>query len=289
MGSIRPPAGGGFLPNLLIVGAAKSGTTSLHEYLSLHPEIFMSTKKELQLFSRDDWRKRLGWYRAQFPVGALVRGESSPSYSMDPVLPHVPERMHSIVPRARILYLVRDPIERLGAHWVEFFSLRLESRSLTEALADYDSPSNVYVMTSRYAHQLTRYREWFPDAQIMVLDQRELRDARRETLRSVFAFLGVDDDFWSSEFDRVHNAREIKLRYNDFGRWLYRVGIVSRKHPGVASVARRVRWRGFTVIGREITRPQIDEHLRDELRACLRDDVARLRSYTGRSFEHWSV
>src|SRR5213079_2076886 len=148
----------GSLPNLLIVGAAKSGTTSLHAYLDRHPAIAMSGKKELQLFSGDDWEERLDWYRSQFLVRAPVRGESSPSYSMDPILPHVPERARRVVPRARIIYLVRDPIERLRAHYVEFVAILREKRTFEQAMADYDKPSNVYVMTSRYAHQLECWR-----------------------------------------------------------------------------------------------------------------------------------
>src|SRR4051794_25988719 len=65
------------LPNLLVIGAAKCGTTSLHEYLALHPDIAMSAKKELNFFTRDDWRDAVDWYDAQFPE-APVRGESSP-------------------------------------------------------------------------------------------------------------------------------------------------------------------------------------------------------------------
>lgn len=272
----------GHLPNLLIVGAAKSGTTSLHRYLAHHPQVFMSEKKELQLFSGRDWQERLAWYRAQFPVDAPVRGESSPGYSMDPILPHVPERIHSVMPDARIVYLVRDPVERLVPHWVEFYALGLEKKGLTDALADYDSPSNVYAMTSRYMHQLDRYREWFSDSRILVLDQRDLLADRLATLRQVFEFIGVDPEFWSPEFDTMHNVREEKVRYNGFGRALYRYGIFPRLPPGVQRRARRL-------IGDAIPPPVIDEVLLDGLAAYLREDADRLRAYTGRSFDHWSV
>src|SRR5438067_3804457 len=171
------------MPNLLIVGAAKAGTTSLHRYLDLHPEIFMSRMKELQLFSRDDWRDRLGWYREQFPSAVPVRGEASPVYSMHPWFPSVPERIHEVIPDARLIYLVRDPVERLVAQYVEFYALHLEDRPIEEALSDYDSPSNRFVMASRYALQLDRFREFFPDSQIIVLDQRELLTARSATMR----------------------------------------------------------------------------------------------------------
>src|SRR4051812_10211105 len=88
----------GYLPNLLIIGAAKAGTTSLHEYLNLHPSVFMSSPKELKFFNRPDWREELRAYRAHFPVGAQVRGESSPLYSMAPHLDSIPQRVHETIP-----------------------------------------------------------------------------------------------------------------------------------------------------------------------------------------------
>jgi sulfotransferase family protein len=279
----------GHLPNLLIVGAAKCGTSSLHAYLDQHPAISMSKKKELQLFNGDDWEDRLGWYREQFRVRAPVRGESSPAYSMDPVMPHVPERAHKAVPGARIVYMVRDPLERLLAHYVEFVTILREKRTFEEAMADYDAPSNIYVMTSRYAHQLDRWREYFPDARILVIEQRELLKDRPATLRRVFRFLEVDDSYWSPEFDRLHNTRARKLILNKRGLWMYK----KRLYDPTVRLARRLPPRlsrpliGF--MGQEVERPVPSPGLQSELVACLRDDVRRLREYTGREFDHWSV
>lgn len=279
----------GFLPNLLIVGAAKSGTTSLHAYLDHHPEVAMSKKKELQLFSREDWRERLDWYRSQFPVEAPVRGESSPAYSMDPVLAGVPERARELIPDARIVYLVRDPVERIVPHYVEFVARGLEERPLEQALADYDSDSNVFTATSRYAHQLERWRESFPEASILVLDQCDLLSDRRATLREVFRFLGVDDSFWSPEFERLHNTQGNKLRANRRGAWLWRHGLYETVLGGAERLPRPLRARVRGLFGDEVHKPTLDPALREELRASLREDAERLRSYTGRSFDHWSV
>src|SRR4051812_18863671 len=126
---------GGNLPNLLIVGAAKAGTTSLHAYLDLHPSVFMSRRKELKLFNRPTWREDLDGYRAQFPVAAPIRGESSPAYSMAPWIGSVPERIHETIPEAKIVYMVREPVERTIAQYVEFYAMRLEHRPIEEALA----------------------------------------------------------------------------------------------------------------------------------------------------------
>jgi Sulfotransferase domain len=279
----------GFMPNLLIIGAAKAGTTSLHAYLDLHPAISMSRMKELQLFSSRYWEERLEWYRLQFPVRTFVRGESSPSYSMDPVLPDVPRRAHSVVPDARIIYMVRDPIPRLLAHYREFVSVREEERSFEEAMADFDQPTNVYVMTSRYAHQLDRWREYYDDARILVVEQRELLDERRETLRRVFRFLDVDEEFWTPEFDRLHNTRDLKLRPTDFGVWLHDRGGYVPAVRAVSALPERMAAPVRRVLGTEIPPLQLEAGRRAELEALLAEDAAHLRSRTGKPFAHWSL
>ncbi len=115
------------LPNLIVIGSQKCGTSGLHYYLGLHPEISMSTPKELDFFIAErNYPLGLDWYRSQFDPQAKVRGESSPNYTAYPQHVGVPERMHSIVPEARLLYMVRDPIDRIAAHWVHNFAKRRE-------------------------------------------------------------------------------------------------------------------------------------------------------------------
>ena len=114
------------LPNLIIIGSPKCGTTSLYYYLGLHPEIFMSREKELNFFMEErNWRRGLDWYRAQFETSRKVSvwGEASPGYTHHPVFQGVPQRMHSLVPGARLIQIVRDPMKRHLSHY--FHQLRL--------------------------------------------------------------------------------------------------------------------------------------------------------------------
>lgn len=100
-------------PNLVVIGAAKCGTTSLHEYLNAHPQIAMSREKELDFFvAEKNWSRGLDWYEAQFE-DAPIRGESSVSYAAFPEYQGVPERIVRALPDARVIYLVRDPVERV--------------------------------------------------------------------------------------------------------------------------------------------------------------------------------
>jgi len=272
------------LPNLLILGAAKSGTTSLHRYLAQHPEVSMSRRKELAFFTRDDWQARLGWYESRFPAGTAVRGESSPVYTMHPAVHSPAERIHSLLPGVKLVYLVRDPIERLVSHYVEARADGFESRSLGRVLAE-DGKRSMYVCASLYSLQIDEYLTYFSTDQLLIIDQSELRIARADTMRSVFSFLGVTPEFTSPRFDRTFNRRQEKIRPNKLGMVAYRRGWA----PGVLEPGRPlqpiVRW----LLGKPVPSPRLAPDTRAQLVELFKDDVARLREYSRKSFSTWSV
>jgi Sulfotransferase domain len=275
------------LPNLIIIGAGKCGTTSLHQYLSEHPDIFMSHQKELQFFQLEDWEARLGWYEAQFPVDSPVRGEASPIYTMYPFVEDVPRRIHSVVPDAKLIYLVRDPVDRLLSHYVEHRALRVEMRPFGEVLADTD-PRNECMTASRYATQLEQYLEWFPMSNLLVLEQDELRVDRRDALRRIFAFLDVDESFWTPAFEEEHNTRK-KVSLNGLGRWLYTRGALKhgrRLDPHLPQALRRAARR---VVGEPVTVPEFPPDARKRVAEALAEETQRFRALTGRQFPSWSV
>src|SRR5947208_8199938 len=105
------------LPNLLIIGAQKCGTTSLHAYLDRHSDVHMAAEKELDFFIADRaWRNGPAWYAGRFRDDAAVRGEASPNYTGWPVWDGVARRAAALIPLARLVYLVRDPLGRIGSH-----------------------------------------------------------------------------------------------------------------------------------------------------------------------------
>ena len=192
------------LPDFLVIGALKAGTTSLFEYLRGHPQLFLPDAKELGFFvAEHQWSHGLDWYRAQFaaaPGGARC-GEVSPAYAWYPSFGGVPERIASVVPDVRIVYLVRDPFERMRSQWHQGIALGKERRTLTRAVLE--TPD--YVDCSRYATQLERYLRVFPREQVHVVVSERLRDARGETLRGVLGFLGVDDAWLPQSLDRAYH------------------------------------------------------------------------------------
>ena len=146
----------GALPNLIVIGGLKCGTTSLHHYLNLHPQIAMSRPKELNFFVAElNWELGPEWYASHFERDAEIRGETSPHYTNLPRFEGVAERMRELLgDGARLIYMVRDPIERMLSHYLHNVGGGYESRPMAEALAD---PDSAYVARSRYAMQLEPY------------------------------------------------------------------------------------------------------------------------------------
>jgi hypothetical protein len=283
--------GSAVLPTFLIIGAPKAGTTSLHHYLAQHPKICMSEPKETDFFLRADYRTALSEYAQCFAhdTTSHVRGEASPRYTWYPFLTDdIPGRIASVVPEAKLIYLVRDPVERaIGFYWEMLTSRDLAP--LEEAFADPYEDASPYVCPSRYAVQLERYLRWFPRSQMLVLDSEDLRLNRRATLQTVFEFVGVED-YWSPAFDSELNGADTKVKPSRLGRRLRRslaADIVRRTLPTAA------RERVFAPIRAATSAPVVRRPLPEDLRARLEDalasDAARFRELVGQTYEHWSV
>jgi hypothetical protein len=241
------------LPNLICIGAQKCGTTSLHEYLDLHPEISMSQPKELDFFvAEHNWGRGMEWYEGHFADGGAIRGESSPSYTNYPEYRGVPERMAEVVPEVKLVYLVGDPLKRIVSHYVHHYAVGGTRRSIEAELGDLRN--SVFVAHSLYHAQLRRYLRVFPESRILVVSQEDLLHERATALRRLFGFLGVTPEFTSPGFDRVHHTSDTK-----------------------------------TADGGPIPTPRLEGALRRRLVERLKPDADRLREHTGMAFERWEV
>ena len=181
----------GRLPTFMVIGAMKSGTSSLRDYLRAHPEVFIPPEEELHYFVEGiNWKQGLDWYRARFAGAgdAIAVGEKSPTYTMHPEHPGVPERIAALLPEVRLIYVVRHPIERIKSHYVHQSERGQEALSINRAVR----ADPRYVDTTRYAMQLDRYLDWFPEEQIMVVTSDQLDGDRSTTFARIASFCGVD-------------------------------------------------------------------------------------------------
>lgn len=267
------------LPNLIIIGAMKCGTTSLYSYLNLHPEVHMSPVKELDFFIEEkNWKRGTQWYCSQFTESAAVIGEASPNYTKYPAFKGVPERMSKLIPNAKLIYLVRDPINRAISHYFHQYTARKEHRSLNEAFLDLNN--NHYMSCSLYASQLDRFLAFYSLSNILVISLEELERNRQEVLSKIFRFLDVDPYFWHQDFARVLHESRGKERLTRFGEVLFRLPTAGR--------AARIFPKSMIAKKKELIK-EFEGSAQRNVATFLSDDMTRLRKMTNSDFSNWTV
>src|ERR1700733_8364768 len=181
------------LPNFVVIGAMKAGTVSLGHYLDEHPNVFLGRGGRFNepnyFIAEQNWPRGRGWYESLFDRagGAAAIGECSPSYTWAHVYRGVSERMAQVVPEARLVYVVRDPVARMQSMYMHQVSAGRERRRAEVALLD-----DRYLGPSRYGFQLAAFLDHFDRSQVLVIASEVLRDRPREALSAVFNHLNVD-------------------------------------------------------------------------------------------------
>lgn len=274
----------------------KAGTTSLYHYLEAHQQVAMPRYKAPEFFVAEaNWHRGVEWYGRQFPpVGpdVLAIGEASNAYSKYPRFRGVPKRVASLLPDARLLYVVRDPLARIRSH----YQTRVAEGSEKESFGDAVFTDPIYLDYSRYALQVEQYLEHFPRKQMLVVTSEDLRESRADTMRRVYEFIGVDPASMSSNLDREFYQTKDRATRSPIPLRL-RKGLKRRfpatrrfkeLEPDVLAVLRRLTRRREKppVAATPFTVP---EDVRARLIAELEDDVRRLRSYMDPDFDGWGI
>ncbi|SMO68129.1 sulfotransferase domain-containing protein [Fodinibius sediminis] len=273
------------LPDFIIIGAMKSGTSSLFHYLQLHPEVGMSAIKEVDFFiAENNYGKGVDWYRSQFTGNFSKYGEASPNYSKAHYFAGVPQRMHDLLPDVKLIYLVRDPIERIISHYTHNYSEGREHRTIEEALETLSD--NHYVMCSKYFWQLNHFMEYYQGAQILVMPSRELKYERHSALQRVFAFVGVDEMFYDPAYEEQKHQSSQKRRKGRLSRLVLESPLIKTLKYYIPDAIKDPIKKATRP---EITKPTLRPELRDKLREYLQPDVEKLQAFTGYSFSSWDI
>ncbi|HEX3706225.1 MAG TPA: sulfotransferase [Mycobacteriales bacterium] len=184
-------AAAGRLPTFFLVGAQKSGTSTLHRVLQLHPDAFLCDPKEPHYFS-DPAQAAKGeeWYRSLFAEAGDARavGEASTTYAMYPHYSGVVDRVVDAVPAARLIYLVREPLARMRSAYLHGLAWGSETRPIGQALRE--DPR--YLQTSCYALQLEQWLRRVPRERVLLLSLDELQDQPGDVLARTAGFLDID-------------------------------------------------------------------------------------------------
>lgn len=199
------------LPDYLIIGGQRCGTTSLYAYLIEHPAVRPAAVKEVHYFDLF-YRRGLEWYREQFPAPAAgtVTGEASPYYSIHP---HAPRRIAATLPHAKIIVLVRNPVDRAYSHYLHEVGMACETLPFVEALereeqrlrgelermqadehyASFNHQHYSYLLRGRYIEQLRAWAPVVPRGHLLLIQSEEFFAEPAHVLARVFGFLGVED------------------------------------------------------------------------------------------------
>ncbi len=207
------------LPDFIIIGTQRGGTTSLYAYLGQHPQITPAVRKEVHFFD-NNFQKGVNWYRTQFPFSIeksiaknigkqnFITGEASPYYLFHP---HAPERVAKIVPDAKLIVLLRNPIDRAYSHYYHEVELGHEQLSFEEALAQeeartheesahiatdqqycsYNHQHYTYLSRGIYAEQLQRWLNLFPREQVLVIKSEDFYADPDSILQQTLTFLKI--------------------------------------------------------------------------------------------------
>ncbi|EKU97439.1 sulfotransferase domain protein [Leptolyngbya sp. PCC 7375] len=264
----------------LIIGAMKSGTTTLFDYLAQHPEISQSTPKEPNFFACDtNFSQGIDWYRGLWnfdPNHHKIALEASTHYTKIPGFPNAAERIESVEGNFKFIYILRDPIERIESQY---------THSLSATWKLNDDPSSQLVNShainvSRYAKQIKEYYNRFPAESILLLDFNDLKQRPLQLLAEVCRFLEIDPDF---QFTLKAASNKSKGKIIDGPMW-HLVGPLTKFLPD----HQRNQTRRF--LGKTINQKV---HLSDKQREFvlneLKDDLLKLKSEYSFDISKWKM
>ncbi len=293
------------LPNFLVIGAGRSGTTSLYEYLRQHPEVFMSPVKEPNYFAFADGHlpqrgpgasglrrnsvTTLAEYETLFAGAGDARaiGEASPRYLRTP---DAPARSAALLPEVRLVAILRDPVERAHAAYLGLRRDGLEpAATFEEALRDEERriregwPLAALVGAGLYHRHLSRYYKRFPPERIRVYLHEDLQSDPAGLLRDLLSFLDVDPRS-APDTSRVHGRTGVVR--NRALRGLWTRSRRAREALGPV-VPRRVRDGVRARVLRDLERPPLDPATRARLARIFRPDILELEELIGRDLSAW--
>jgi Sulfotransferase family len=297
-------------PDFLIIGAPKAGTTALHAALAQHPGLYMSPVKEPKFFLSDGppparggpgdaqtYREHV-WRRADYealfdgaPAGTL-RGESTPLYLHDPV---AQRRIRDQLPDARLIAVLRDPVERAHSNWTHLWSAGLEPVG-DFVRACEEEPRRIeagwasfwhYLSLGRYGEQLEHLYTLFPREQVLVLRYLSLVDSPAQTLDRICAFLGAEPGVVTTvPRENVTAHPEATLRYRTLARALRAAAVAGSILPGRAGT-------GLTdslehrLQRSAPSRQPLSWDEREQILPKVEPDIRLLERITGDDFSFW--
>ena len=200
------------LPHFIVLGTQKGGTTSLQKLMERHPDVYLPPCKEVHYFSLNADRPA-SWYANHFQDAGWrqKRGDITPFYLFHP---DAPKRIHALLPRVKLIALLRDPAERALSQVFHARRLGFEQLDVSAALAAepqrlanrtaFSFQKHSYVARSRYLEQLDRYESLFPSKQILIVKSEDLFDDTEKIWKQIQKFLNLNGDQLAKALPRAN-------------------------------------------------------------------------------------
>ena len=274
------------LPNFIIGGVQKGGTSWMCRTLKRHPQIFMSEKKELEFFWKDSlYARGLDWYGEHFrdAGGAKALGEATPSYLYSEV---APERIARALPDVKLIFSLRNPIDRAySAYW---HNRRRLAVSLPYAKA-IEQKGKGYIPRGFYYEQVMRFLKYFPRENMLILISEEFNKDPLAGFKRCFQFLGVNESFACQEMTQAFSGSAVPCNK------LYSFVLEKPKFTPYVPPWLRLTTRGRGIVMKLIRRgetvpykyPPIDQDTRAKLVEVFREPNRQLAQLLGQNLTHW--
>ncbi len=205
------------LPDFIIMGSAKAGTTSLYSCLMQHSGIYMSDPKEPCFFDEGaNWEKGLAWYSSLFQDAKKhdLCGEASTNYTRWPQVKNVPKKIQEVLPDVKLIYIVRNPMERSYSHYLHRWAKELHpGEAFHKNFSEHIETDPMCIDSSNYFLQLEKYLEVFEKDQILVITFEELVGDPSKTIEKTLEFIGLIN-FDSENMKFPHSNSNSQFRYH---------------------------------------------------------------------------
>jgi hypothetical protein len=262
------------IPDLFVIGAMKGGTSTLYRNVLVHEEIDRTRRKEVNFFLKDEPVAILeSRYKNQFDRPELIKCDVSPKYSQYHSHAGVAERIFQANAAAKIIYIVRDPVDRAISH--------LHHNLLRDRYKEKEMESEIrrnpdYIMVSKYFEQVSLYLQCFPKNQIMVVMLEELITRPDAFIAKLGAFIGVNSPLTFKKQKFNVSERRYKIKYYDFVHDHIRSGPLIKLYHYF--------WLFMNV---KCGKPELSQQARNFLYDALKDDVGRLVDNFGLDVNLW--
>lgn len=266
-------------PDFIVIGGMKCGSTSLYENLLSNPDIGLCLQKEIAYFCTR-YANSYEWYLNQFPREGKVKGEVSANYTKLHLYPEVPKRMWEHCPGVKLIYIVRNPIDRFLSHYVHNVAMEQELRTFEQILKElHDNGDYIYI--GQYIKHIEEYLKYFSKDQLKIVLLDDLKKNGQQTMEDIYSFIGVAANN-SNEFTKCRNTGQAQTQHRAYVKLLCKI-------PGLRKIAKYIVPVKFKekFCRQSIERPVLNNDNFEFVKRFFYKEIRSLEEYLDRDLSHW--